>query len=75
MWATHNEKEGKTSDTAFYLTLYGISVLVAGFLMFCSSAILSVWLILRAAKILHDQVLAALLRAPLSFFDTTPSGR
>lgn len=30
---------------------------------------------LRAAKILHDGMLEHVMRAPMSFFDTTPLGR
>jgi hypothetical protein len=36
---------------------------------------LNVYSCVHAAKILHRQLLNNVLRAPMSFFDTTPTGR
>uniref|UniRef100_A0A8C5L1D2 ATP-binding cassette, sub-family member 2 n=1 Tax=Jaculus jaculus TaxID=51337 RepID=A0A8C5L1D2_JACJA len=45
----------------------GISVFIASFW--------SVYSFIHASKILHRQLLNNILRAPMSFFDTTPTGR
>uniref|UniRef100_A0A6T8KKU6 ATP-dependent transporter ycf16 n=1 Tax=Hemiselmis andersenii TaxID=464988 RepID=A0A6T8KKU6_HEMAN len=61
-------------DTALYLSAYGgltilaiFTVTVRGFLCVLGS--------IRAAVVLHDTMLANVLRAPTKFFDTTPTGR
>jgi ABC-type multidrug transport system fused ATPase/permease subunit len=74
-WAQHNEEAGHNTDTGKYLALYGLAIAVSGLLSFFAAVILWVWCVVRSARYLHDKVLAALLRSPLSFFDTTPSGR
>jgi ABC-type multidrug transport system fused ATPase/permease subunit len=74
-WAQHNQEAGRNAETGKYLTLYGLAIAVSGLLSFFSALILWVWCGIRSAQYLHDRVLAALLRSPLSFFDTTPSGR
>jgi len=74
-WAQHNQEAGRNTETGKYLTLYGLTILVSSLLSFFGSVVLWVWCVVRSARYLHDKVLAALLRSPLSFFDTTPSGR
>ena len=74
-WAQHNQEEGRNADTGKYLTLYGLAIAASTLLSFFAAVILWVWCVVRSARYLHDKVLAALLRSPLSFFDTTPSGR
>ena len=74
-WAQHNQEAGRNTETGKYLALYGLAILVSGLLSFFAAVILWVWCVVRSARYLHDKVLAALLRSPLSFFDTTPSGR
>ncbi|NWS84495.1 MRP2 protein, partial [Toxostoma redivivum] len=43
------------------------------FLLFAT--VLSVWGSMQASRIMHQQLLSNILRAPMSFFDTTPVGR
>ena len=74
-WAQHNQEVGRNTDTGKYLALYGLAILASALLSFFGAVILLVWCALRSARYLHDKVLAALLRSPLSFFDITPSGR
>ena len=74
-WAQHNQEAGRNTETGKYLALYGLAILISSLLSFFAAVILWVWCVVRSARYLHDKVLAALLRSPLSFFDTTPSGR
>ena len=74
-WAQHNQEAGRNAETGKYLTLYGLAIAASTLLSFFAAVILWVWCVVRSARYLHDKVLAALLRSPLSFFDTTPSGR
>ena len=74
-WAQHNQEAGRNTETGKYLALYGLAILASSLLSFFAAIILWVWCVVRSARYLHDKVLAALLRSPLSFFDTTPSGR
>src|SRR5258706_1121963 len=74
-WAQHNQEVGRNTETGKYLALYGLAILASTLFSFFAAVILCVWCTLRSARYLHDKVLAALLRSPLSFFDITPSGR
>jgi ATP-binding cassette, subfamily C (CFTR/MRP), member 1 len=70
---TDNAPKGNHSS-AFYLGIYfGLGFLFA-FLTFARSAFF-LRLALRASKSLHARMLNSVLRAPMSFFDTTPIGR
>lgn len=46
----------------------------SGFLVFAGTLLLADGAI-RASRILHTRLLSNILRAPMLFFDTTPSGR
>ncbi|KAG8835556.1 hypothetical protein FRC17_002476 [Serendipita sp. 399] len=74
-WAEHNRKAGRNSDMGMYLTLYGAAVFLSSLLSLAVGILLSVVIIIRSTKYMHDRVLQALLRSPLSFFEQTPSGR
>ena len=70
-----------TSDTsltkhseAFYLGIYGLTSVTLGIFTFFRSMFLARFGV-RASKKLHDDVLDSVLRSPMSFFDTTPTGR
>ncbi|KAG8819292.1 hypothetical protein FRC19_009973 [Serendipita sp. 401] len=74
-WAEHNRKAGHNSDMGTYLSLYGAAVFLSSLLSLAVGILLSVVIIIRSTKYMHDRVLQALLRSPLSFFEQTPSGR
>ncbi|KAG8787747.1 hypothetical protein FRC15_008121 [Serendipita sp. 397] len=74
-WAEHNRKAGRNSDMGTYLSLYGAAVFLSSLLSLAVGILLSVVIIIRSTKYMHDRVLQALLRCPLSFFEQTPSGR
>ena len=57
-----------------YLGVYFAIFLVNGIAIFFRSIVLYFFCV-RAAKNLHNKLLARVLKMPMSFFDTTPSGR
>ena len=62
-----------TTPETFYIGVYGgivASTLVAAFVQAC---LFAVTLTLSSERV-HDIVFAALLRLPIKFFDTNPSG-
>jgi len=64
----------QTRGLSFYIGIY--SLLGFGFaILLCLRSIAFLKLALRASKKFHSQALASLMRAPMSFFDTTPIGR
>jgi ABC-type multidrug transport system fused ATPase/permease subunit len=58
----------------FYLGIYAAIALSLGVFVFLRSYMLATFGI-AASKRLHENVLDSVLRAPMSFFDTTPTGR
>mmetsp|Transcript_22255 Transcript_22255/g.50826 ORF Transcript_22255/g.50826 Transcript_22255/m.50826 type:complete len:1391 (+) Transcript_22255:30-4202(+) len=68
------DKQPVGNDMFYYLYIYtGLNVMVTCFL--CVQHLLSNMLSFRAALRLHANMLAALLRRPMSFFQDTPHGR
>ncbi|KAG1828601.1 P-loop containing nucleoside triphosphate hydrolase protein [Suillus subalutaceus] len=61
-------------DSEYFLG-YGLFILVAIFLKACAALLIWVFCSLRSSKHLHDSMLHSVMRAPLSFFETTPTGR
>ena len=57
-----------------YLAIYGVLGTLSA-LTICASSLITAVGGLNASTILHNNMLAGVLRAPMSFFDTTPKGR
>jgi ABC-type multidrug transport system fused ATPase/permease subunit len=62
------------SDTLYYLSIYGAITIGAMGLVFARAFTWAAVVVQAAGKI-HARLLARVLRFPLSFFDTTPTGR
>ncbi|XP_071638108.1 multidrug resistance-associated protein 1 isoform X5 [Temnothorax longispinosus] len=77
VWSNDNSVRNDTLDTAkrdMYLGVYGaLGFGQATFVVLSQTAL--VIGCLRSSKLLHSELLFAMLRSPLGFFDTTPSGR
>ncbi|XP_062590611.1 multidrug resistance-associated protein 1-like isoform X1 [Saccostrea cucullata] len=58
----------------YYLSVYGILGAIQGILVFLYAIILSLGMVTASGR-LHHRMLKKILRAPMSFFDTTPLGR
>ncbi|NXO61500.1 MRP7 protein, partial [Phainopepla nitens] len=61
-------------DVNFYLTVYG-GIAGANSLFTIIRAFLFAYGALRAATVIHDRLLQRVLKATVTFFDTTPTGR
>ncbi|KAF8937350.1 hypothetical protein BGZ58_002845 [Dissophora ornata] len=77
LWLEHwtsTSSSGQRSPAEF-LGVYAAIVVVYMCLNFLVTFILMVVAAVRATAKLHDDLLSAILRLPMSFFDTTPLGR
>ncbi|KAF8202113.1 multidrug resistance-associated ABC transporter [Pholiota molesta] len=74
-WGEHNREMGDNSGMFKYLLIYGCFSLSSSLLGALSAITMWVYCALRSAKRLHDSMLDSLMRAPLSFFELTPTGR
>nr|UYV50462.1 YCF1 [Agaricus brasiliensis] len=74
-WGEHNREQGSNEGMTTYLVVYGLFSLSSCLLGGLSSVMIWVYCALRSAKRLHDLMLDALIKAPLSFFELTPTGR
>ena len=76
-WAEATAKaavDGTTIDTLFYLNIYAAFGL-AGVLCLTLRSIAMALHRLKASRRLHNDLTANILRAPVAFFDVTPTGR
>ncbi|THU99163.1 multidrug resistance-associated ABC transporter [Dendrothele bispora CBS 962.96] len=74
-WGEHNREVGSNDGMVKYLLLYGLLSLSSTLLSGASAIIIWVFCSVKSARRLHDSMLDALIRAPLSFFELTPTGR
>ena len=65
---------GESHNTEYYLTIYFILGMAACILIFAYQ-ITAAFGGLGAAAGIHNKMFTSILRAPMSFFDTTPSGQ
>ncbi|BEJ18143.1 hypothetical protein CspHIS471_0704200 [Cutaneotrichosporon sp. HIS471] len=75
LWAKLNEAAHANVQVAKYLFAYAVTGFSQGALSVLAVAILRIYSGLRAARIMHDLSFQSLMRAPLSFFELTPTGR
>ena len=57
------------------LAIHGNSMFFTAVLFVLGEAFAVAFGCFRASKVLHERILRAVMRAPMSFFDTTPLGR
>lgn len=77
-WSAANEThppEDQAGLARFYLTLYACVGLLSSVGFCMAPFILYVWLALASARRFHDNLFLAVMRYPLQWFETTPTGR
>ncbi|KAJ2784563.1 Transporter of the ATP-binding cassette (ABC) [Coemansia javaensis] len=74
-WAASYSSGGGGGDTtAYYIGMYGVIAVLCVVVIFGRS-LAQFWSSVRASRVLHEELLHTVLRAPVRFFDTTPVGR
>ncbi|WFD30029.1 hypothetical protein MSPP1_001042 [Malassezia sp. CBS 17886] len=78
MWSSANSVPGgqpAPGTARYYLTLYSVVGFTAALGVCVSPFILYVFLALRSSRKFHDGLFKAVMRYPLQWFETTPTGR
>eukprot|EP01083_Nonionella_stella_P072306 194855_1 len=74
-WSEENDKQRfPDKDNDFWLRVWCVFVICLGITAFCSSALFG-YLSIKSALNLHAKTLWSVLRAPMLYFDSTPTGR
>jgi ABC-type multidrug transport system fused ATPase/permease subunit len=73
-WGERNADDGNNRGALHYMLLYGLWILLSTIAGLVSTILIWVICGLKSARKLHDKMLHAVLRAPLSFFENTPTG-
>ncbi|SCW00940.1 LAFE_0D01508g1_1 [Lachancea fermentati] len=74
-WAESNARDGKNSNVAFFVGIYAAIAVGSSMFNTLRGIILLVYCSIRGSKKMHDTMARAVLRSPMSFFETTPVGR
>ncbi|AET39329.1 ATP-binding cassette glutathione S-conjugate transporter YCF1 Ecym_4265 [Eremothecium cymbalariae DBVPG len=74
-WSEVNTRLGRNSDIWKYLGIYFLLCFSASLSTLLRSITLCMFCTIKASARLHDAMAKAVLRAPMSFFETTPVGR
>lgn len=78
LWASQSVKASSTglsdSETYYYLGIYSLFGIV-GIIGLTGRSIIIAIHRLNASRILHDGLVESVVRAPVAFFDVTPTGR
>lgn len=70
----HSSYQNSSTEVDFYLTVYG-GIAVANTVFTALRAFLFAFGTIRAATVIHGNLLRRVLKATVTFFDTTPMGR
>lgn len=74
-WSEVNTGSGSNPHVGRYLGIYAAFGIGACVIIVAQTLILMVYCAIHGAKLLHDRMLQSVIRAPMSFFETTPLGR
>lgn len=74
-WSEINEKYGQNPDVGKYIGIYFAFGIGGALLMVVQTLILWIFCSIEASRKLHERMAYAIFRSPMSFFETTPTGR
>ncbi|KAG6308064.1 hypothetical protein E4U45_002577 [Claviceps purpurea] len=74
-WSEHNEDTGSNDDVGKYIGIYFAFGIGSSLLTVVQTLILWIFCSIEASRKLHERMANAIFRSPMSFFDTTPTGR
>ena len=74
-WSEVNTDAGHNPDTGLYIGVYFAFGIGSAGLVVVQTLILWIFCAIEASRKLHERMAFAIFRAPMSFFETTPTGR
>lgn len=74
-WTEMNEEHGGNERTGLFIGVYLAFGLGSSLLVIVQNLILWIFCSIEASRKLHERMAFAIFRSPMSFFETTPSGR
>lgn len=74
-WTEYNEAHGSNESVGKFIGIYLAFGLGSSLLVILQNLILWVFCSIEASRKLHERMAFAIFRSPMSFFETTPSGR
>lgn len=74
-WSEQNLAAGHNTSPVFFLSFYASTGILAGLLTFAGAFVIWSYSAVSSSMHFHDRMANAILRSPMSFFDTTPMGR
>ncbi|ODV93458.1 hypothetical protein PACTADRAFT_82780 [Pachysolen tannophilus NRRL Y-2460] len=75
IWSESNVANGFNDNVFKFVGIYALLGMSSDFTLFIRALVLWLLCCIRASKILHDNMARAVMRSPMSFFETTPIGR
>ncbi|KAK2990621.1 hypothetical protein RJ640_019901 [Escallonia rubra] len=73
-WLAYETSETRGFNPSLFIEIYGL-IAVVSLVLISIRLLLVAWMGLKTAQNFFSQILFSILHAPMSFFDTTPSGR
>lgn len=74
-WSEQNQSSGANENIGKYIGIYFAFGIGASALTVVQTLILWIFCSIEASRKLHERMANAIFRSPMSFFDTTPTGR
>ncbi|KAK2768155.1 hypothetical protein FQN54_000007 [Arachnomyces sp. PD_36] len=74
-WSERNEEEGSNPEVGKYIGVYFAFGFGSAALVVLQTLVLWIFCSIEASRKLHERMAFAIFRSPMSFFETTPSGR
>lgn len=74
-WSDKNQKTGSNNNVGMYIGIYFAFGIGSSLLTVIQTLILWIFCSIEASRKLHERMANAIFRSPMSFFDTTPTGR
>ncbi|KAJ6264027.1 Metal resistance protein [Drechslerella dactyloides] len=74
-WSEYNDKHPENKNIGSWIGMYFAIGIGASALVVIQTLILWIFCSIEAARKLHERMMKAIFRSPMSFFETTPTGR
>lgn len=74
-WSENNDKVGSNKNVLKYVGIYAFFGIGYSFFQLVRTVVMWCFCSIKASKLLHNKMAKAIIRSPMSFFETTPTGR